>query len=232
MAETVLVKGKLVKPDATAWPGATVSCTFANFSTTSNTQHPPARLTTTTAADGSYSFLLWVNELGDYDSHYLFKFPNDQKKRKVIITSGTPAEVEISELLLASTDPGDPNYPSLIALINGLFAAGDFSSTADLVPLNPAIPGLGASVQSALGALKQKSTPYRLVFSDADLSLAGVLVATHDLDEEPSSCRVYLPIAGDLKLIEPEEVDTTASLITINFDGFRPLPSGCLLVAS
>ena len=152
MPDEVLAKGILIKPDGSVWASAQVTCTFVHFSTTPTTQHPPAKQTTTTAADGSYSFLLWRNELGDYASHYLFKFPNDQAQRKAIVTVDTPAVVEISQLLLASTDPGSPTYPSLIALVNGLFAAGDFFSTAELVPLNPSIPGLGGTVQSALVA--------------------------------------------------------------------------------
>jgi hypothetical protein len=152
MPDEVLAKGKLIKPDGSVWAAATVTCTFVHFSTTPTTQHPPERLTAITAGDGSYSFLLWRNELGDYASHYLFKFPNEKAQRKAIVTLDTPDEVEISQLLLASTDPGDPSYPSLIALINDLFAAGNFAGTADIIPLNPAIPGLGGTVQSAIAA--------------------------------------------------------------------------------
>jgi hypothetical protein len=185
MPDEVLAKGKLIKPDGSVWAAATVTCTFVHFSTTPTTQHPPERLTATTASDGSYSFLLWRNELGDYASHYLFKFPNDKVQRKAIVTIDTPDEVEISQLLVASTPPGDPTYPSLIALINNLFAAGNFAGTADIIPLNPTIPGLGGTVQSAIAAqqaeiaanhtaiLALQGQPLPELKSLPDLSMAG-----------------------------------------------------------
>jgi hypothetical protein len=149
----VVVNGRLIKPDGSGWADVIVACTFVNFSTTELTQHPPYTVTTTTAIDGSYSFLLWRNTLGDYASHYLFKFPNDKEKHKAIITADTPDIVEVSKLLLASTSPGNPTYPSLIRLINDLFAEGEFAGTADIITLNPVIAGFGLTVQNALNRL-------------------------------------------------------------------------------
>jgi hypothetical protein len=160
LATEVLIIGRLVKPDGSAWADVLVTCTFVGFTTTKTTQRPTYKLTTKTAVDGTYSFLLWRNTLGDYGSYYLFEFPNDVNsctnegiKRKAVVTEDTPDVIEVSELLLSSTPPGSPTYPSLIALINALFAAGDFTGTADLVTLNPVISGLGTNVQTALEAL-------------------------------------------------------------------------------
>jgi hypothetical protein len=96
-----------------------------------------------------------VNAEGDYQSYYTFKFPYDQPI-KVYLPFGTPPSIEFSELAIASTPPSDPSYPSLIELINSLFANGSFTGTADVIPLNPAIPGLGGTVQSAIAALNNK----------------------------------------------------------------------------
>lgn len=215
MPDEILAKGKLIKPDGSVWAAATVTCTFVNLSTTPTTQHPPARLTTTTAVDGSYSFLLWRNELGDYASHYLFKFPNDQVPRKAIITLDTPVEVEISQLLLASTDPGDPAYPSLVALINELFAAGNFSASADLVPLNPPIAGLPLNVQGAIAALHDGYTHIQSpasaewivnhnlgVYPEASvLTAGGQKVLTEILHVSVNQMRVYFstPFTGSVR---------------------------------
>lgn len=143
MADQVLVKGILKRPDDSPWVGATIGCSYVNFSTTLTTQHPSADLPSAlTAADGSFSFTLWRNSLGDYASHYLFRFPNERVKRKAVILSTTSDTVELSQLLIDSAAPEDPDYPSLVALINSMLggafptggAVGQVLAIAQLTP--------------------------------------------------------------------------------------------------
>jgi hypothetical protein len=214
LATEVLVTGRLVKPDGSAWADVLVICTFVGLTTTGTTQRPTYRLTDTTAEDGTYSFLLWRNELGDYSSYYLFEFPNDVDtctneaiKRKAVVTEDTPDVIEVSELLLASTPPGSPTYPSLISLINALFAAGDFTGTADLVPLNPLISGLGTNVQTALEALLTVDNNWTLI----NTNVVAVRNARYIVDNiAPTPVQIILPTSA----VAGFEFDVVAALGT------------------
>lgn len=156
MTEIVRIYGKLMHSDGTGaasrpWGGATIDVSYHGYSQTPTEQRPSDRTPIKTNPDGTWETWRWVNAQGDYQSYYSFKFPYD-KPIKVYLPAGTPPEIEFSQLAIASTPPSDPSYPSLIALINSLFAGGNFAGTADVIPLNPAIPGLGGTVQSAVTA--------------------------------------------------------------------------------
>jgi hypothetical protein len=156
MTEIVRIHGKLMHSDAVGgvkrpWADAPIEVTYHGYSQTPTEQRPTDRTPIRTNPDGTWEVFKWVNALGDFQSYYSFKFPFD-RPIKVYLPSGTPPEIEFSQLAIASTPPSDPSYPSLIALINDLFAAGDFTASANLVPLNPALPGLGGTVQTAIAA--------------------------------------------------------------------------------
>lgn len=133
------------------WGGQKIDVSYHGYSQTPTEQRPSDRVPVITNPDGTWQTYRWVNAEGDYQSYYTFKFPYDQPI-KVYLPFGTPPSIEFSELAIASTPPSDPSYPSLIELINSLFANGSFTGTADVIPLNPAIPGLGGTVQSAITA--------------------------------------------------------------------------------
>jgi hypothetical protein len=166
MTEIVRIYGKLMHSDGTGaasrpWGGATIDVSYHGYSQTPTEQRPSDRTSIKTNPDGTWETWRWVNAQGDFQSYYSFKFPYDQPI-KVYLPAGTPPEIEFSELAIASTPPSDPSYPSLIALINSLFAGGNFAGTADVIPLNPAIPELGTTVQSAISALNNKPAVAKL----------------------------------------------------------------------
>ena len=159
------------------WADATIDVSFHGYSQTPTTQRPSDRHRIKTAADGTWAISLWVHGEGDFQSYYSFKFPYD-RAIKIYIPKGTPPEIDFSQLAIASTPPDDPSYPSLIELINSLFAGGNFTATADLIPLNPAIPGLGGTAQSAIAAnhaaiLALQNQPSPELKSLPDLSMVG-----------------------------------------------------------
>lgn len=148
----VRIFGHLKHSDGADWSGATIDISYHGYSQTPTEQRPSDRTPVKTNPDGTWETYRWVNAEGDYQSYYSFKFPFDQPI-KVFLPAGLPPEIEFSQLAIASTPPSDPSYPSLIALINELFASGDFVGTADVISLKPPIPGLGGTVQTAIAAL-------------------------------------------------------------------------------
>jgi hypothetical protein len=126
MAETVRIHGKLMHSHGVPWSGALIDVVYRGYSQTATEQRPSDHGTITTNPDGTWETTRWVNARGDYQSHYLFKFPTDQVI-KVYLTEQTPADIEFSQLALDSTPPTDPSYPSLIALINTILATSGVS---------------------------------------------------------------------------------------------------------
>lgn len=111
----------------TPWAEAKIRAAFHGYTQTATTQRPSDRIETITAADGSWHMDLWPNAEGDYDSHYQFRFPNDDRIHRVTLPSGLPSEIEFSQLYLNATPPESPIYPSLIALIDSRLAGSNFS---------------------------------------------------------------------------------------------------------
>jgi hypothetical protein len=156
MADLVRIYGQLFYSEAPngvkrPWGDAKIDVQYHGYSQTPTEQRPSDRTPVKINPDGTWETWRWVNAEGDYQSYYTFKFPFDQPI-KIYLPAGTPSEIAFSELAIASTPPSDPSYPSLIELINTLFASGNFAGTADIIPLNPVIPGLGGTVQSAVVA--------------------------------------------------------------------------------
>lgn len=102
---------------------------------------------------------------------------------------------------------------------------------ANQIALNPAISGLGGTVQTAVVALNTQSQPKRWVFSDSDLSVSGFFVVNHGLSVEPTSHEVYFPSgSGDLELVYPLVAIKNTVALSLDFNGFRPVPSGAILI--
>jgi hypothetical protein len=123
----VKIKGLLrhhhgVPQAGNAWSGAPIFIEFHGYSQTATEQRPSDRAQITTNADGTWQHYAWKNSEGDYTSYYTFKFPYGDPI-KVVLADATPAEIEFSQLAIASTPPDAPNYPSLIAIINDQLAS-------------------------------------------------------------------------------------------------------------
>jgi hypothetical protein len=111
-----------------------------------------------------------VNAEGDFQSYYSFKFPFDQPI-KVYLPAGTPPEIGFSELAIASTPPSDPSYPSLIALINTLFAANDF------FPAGGTVGQVLAIAQESPRVLEWANSDVSHPFSYGDATPTAIAVA-------------------------------------------------------
>jgi hypothetical protein len=127
----VKITGKLKRhhglpAEGNSWGGATIDVQFHGYSQTATEQRPSDRDKITTNPDGTWEHYVWRNSEGDYDSYYTFKFPYGQPI-KVTLDAATPAQIDFSQAVLNSTPASDPNYPSLIAIINAQLAASGVS---------------------------------------------------------------------------------------------------------
>lgn len=106
--------------------GGLIDIRFYGYTQTPTEQRPSDRSQIRTNPDGTWETYRFKNADGDYQSHYTFRF-GESIPIKVILPASTPAEIEFSQLAIASTPPTAPNYPSLIALINSQLAGSGLS---------------------------------------------------------------------------------------------------------
>jgi hypothetical protein len=180
------------------WGGANIDIQFHGYSQTATEQRPSDRDKITTNPDGTWEHSVWRNSEGDYDSYYTFKFPYGQPI-KVVITAATPNEIPFSQLAIASTPTDDPNYPSLIEIINAQLAASGVSFPA------------GGTAGQVLGI--SQTTPRVLEWQDAGVSFTqSVAAATwtfnHTLNRVPAL--EVTDLAGNRLFVETQATLTQA----------------------
>jgi hypothetical protein len=137
----------------------------------------------------------------------------------IVIFESAPEVVQVVE-----------SAPEVVQVFSDLTINNIGGSTADLVLLNPAVPGLGGTVQSAVVALNIQAQPKQWIFGDADLSVDGFFVVNHGLSTVPSSHEVYFPNGMDLDIVYPEVAVKNTIALSLDFNGFRPIPNGSKLI--
>lgn len=152
----------MTKPDAKPWARSRISFDLHPGSFTSLHQLPPSTVKVVTDGSGAFVVQLWANDEGDIPSAYTCTLPNADIFGFVLPVSA-PSPIELSVLRLAGITQQHPQYQTVIDFIAQYLAAVGLGS-ADQVVLNPAIVGLGTTVQSAIAVLREgfsftQSTP-------------------------------------------------------------------------
>ena len=123
-------------------------------------------------------------------------------------------DIDATEVKLLIGSPSAANHAVPQSLLESQIGAVN----AQLATLDSAIATLQ---QSGGGGGGTSSSDYERQFTQADLSVAGLLPVNHNLGNRPSGIRVWM---GTGENIEPDEIEiVTVNAIAVNLQSFQPL---------
>lgn len=179
--------------------------------------------------DGNLSVNLWVSAEGAIACRYICTLPDGLRFPFYLPPGSDP--IELSVLREANAvPPPSPQYPSIIVYVDSAIAAHNAATDAHegvLLTAQDAADAIAAHngdanahPNLAIGG-GSNALEYEILFTDASLSIAGLLPILHGLGSFPSSISVWTGQGVEIKPAGVQYSSTNA--IAIDLKPFRPL---------